>query len=302
MNCLSCYQPVREGELDFHPACSRKMFGTATPPILHFSEEEMNALALEVVRNHVAVPGVQPKLSLDILSPNKPADPGRFTIGGLWGGYILKPPFARFPQLPEIEDLTMHLAEIAGIATVPHCLIRLKSGKLAYITKRIDRQKPKRKSDNPRKLHIEDMCQITGKMSEDKYRGSYAQIAKALWAFSANPLLDVVGFFEQVLFCFLTGNADAHLKNFSLIDAPRIGQSLSPAYDMVATSLLMPKDKEELALTLNGKKRKLKRADFEAAFDTLQLDKAMQRNIFGRFAACWGNGRRLLGGVFWGRG
>jgi serine/threonine-protein kinase HipA len=177
----------------------------------------------------------------------------------------------------------MHLAGIAGIATVPHSLIRLGSGGLAYITRRIDRVRPKRRGGAGAKLHMEDMCQITGKLSEDKYRGSYEQIAKALLTYSENPVLDVINFFEQVLFCFLTGNADGHLKNFSLIDSPGIGNNLAPAYDMVATALVMPEDKEELALTLNGRKRKLKRTDFEVAFNTLKLELAIQRNIFNRF-------------------
>ena len=284
MNCLYCYEPLAAAEVDFHAKCSQKIFGRQIPPVLDYTEAQMADLALEVVRSHITVTGVQPKLSLHLTPPNGEGEPSRFTIVGLWGGYILKPPFERFPHLPEIEDLTMHLAALAGIATVPHSLIQMKSGSLAYITRRIDRIAPKRKADGATKLLMEDMCQITGKMSEDKYRGSYEQIAKALLIHAANPVLDVINFFEQVLFCFLTGNADAHLKNFSLIDLPGLGQSLAPAYDLVATILVMPEDPEELALTINGRKRKLKRTDFEAAFDTLKLDKAVQRNVFNRFS------------------
>jgi serine/threonine-protein kinase HipA len=284
MNCLYCYQSLADGELDFHAACSRKMFGQPVPPILEYSEAQMQELALKVVRSQIAVTGVQPKISLDIAEARAGQGPARFTIVGLWGGYILKPPFDRFPGLPEVEDLTMHLAAIADIATVPHSLIRLQSGSLAYITRRIDRIRPKRKAEQGAKLHMEDMCQITGKLSEDKYQGSYEQIAKALLAYSANPVLDVINFFEQVVFCFLTGNADGHLKNFSLIDLPQIGNTLTPGYDMVATALITPDDPEELALTLNGRKRKLQQKDFEAAFNTLKLDAAVQRNIFSKFS------------------
>jgi serine/threonine-protein kinase HipA len=148
--------------------------------------------------------------------------------------------------LPEIEDLTMHLTTLAGIKTVPHSLIRLKSGNLAYITKRIDRNKKK-------KIHMEDMCQLTERLTEDKCHGSYEQIAKAVLKYSVNPGLDVINFYEQVVFSYLTGNADMHLKNFSLIDRPEMGYTLSEAYDMVTTALVNPADKEDLALTLNAK-------------------------------------------------
>lgn len=271
--CLSCYQLLSENEVDFHSSCSRKIFGQPTPPELPYSETQMEDLAFQVVRSQVTVTGVQPKISLDISSGQNKNEPKRFTIVGLWGGYILKPPTPSYLLLPEVEDLTMHLASIAKIEVVPHSLIRLKSGKLAYITKRIDRHKNG-------KFHMEDMCQLTEKLTEDKYHGSYEQIAKTILKYSANPGLDVVNFFEQVLFSFLSGNADMHLKNFSLIRKPEIGPTLSPAYDMVATTLVNPADDEDLALTLNGKKKKIRYNDFIAAFDTLKLDSKQQENIF----------------------
>lgn len=271
--CLYCYQLLAKQEVDFHPACSRKIFGQPTPPELAYTEAQMDELALEVVRSQVTVTGVQPKISLDIASGKNKNEPKRFTIVGLWGAYILKPPTQQYPQLPEVEDLTLHLARIAQIKVVPHSLIRLKSGKLAYITKRIDRIKGG-------KLHMEDMCQLTEKLTEDKYRGSYEQIAKTISNYSVTPGLDVVNFFEQVLFSFLTGNADMHLKNFSLIRQPGVGPILSPSYDMVATALVNPADDEDLALTLNGKKKKIRANDFTVAFNTLKLDPRQQENIF----------------------
>lgn len=270
--CLYCYQPLAEAQTDFHPACSRKIFGTTTSPLLNYTEEQMNDLALQVVQSQITVTGVQPKLSLDIVGENKQGLK-RFTIVGLWGSYILKPPTNNYPHLPEVEDLTMHLAAIAKINTVPHSLIRLQSGSLAYITRRIDRYKKG-------KLHMEDMCQLTERLTEDKYRGSYEQIAKAILKYSENPVLDIVNFFEQVLFSFLTGNADMHLKNFSLINSPGIGFQLASAYDMVATALVNPADDEDLALTLNGKKKKIQREDFIAAFATLKLAPKQAENIF----------------------
>jgi len=236
----------------------------------------MMQLAEKVIQSQSTVTGVQPKLSLHIEKISKKDKPQRFTIVGLWGGYILKPPTKQYKFLPELEDLTMHLAEISGIEVVPHSLIRLNSGKLSYITKRIDRR-------NELKIHMEDMCQLTERLTEQKYNGSHEQIGKAIVKYSANPGLDIINFFEQVLFSFLTGNADMHLKNFSLIDNPDMGYILSPAYDMVASSLVVEGDKEELALTLNGKKKKLRKNDFLEAINRFDIDAKAIENIFGKF-------------------
>jgi len=273
--CLYCYQTLTENEPDFHPSCSRKIFDQPVPPELPYTEAQMADLALKVVQTQVTVTGVQAKLSLHLESPGGKRTPKRFTIVGLWGGYMLKPQAGHYPQLPEVEDLTMHLASLARISVVPHSLIRLQSGGLAYITKRVDRGKTQ-------KLHMEDMCQLTERLTEDKYHGSHEQVARAILKYSHNPGLDVVNYFEQVLFSFLTGNADMHLKNFSLIKLPGRGYVLSPAYDLVTTALVNPADKEDLALTLNGKKKKITRNDFITAFRTLDLDPKQQENIFGK--------------------
>lgn len=271
--CLYCYTALSENEIDFHAGCSKKIFGQPVPPELPYTENKLDDLAKQVIQSQMTVTGVQPKLSLHITKGENKNDPKKFTIVGLWGGYILKPASTHYPQLPEVEDLTMHLATIAKIKTVPHSLIRMKSGNLAYITKRIDRSKKN-------KLHMEDMCQLTERLTEDKYHGSYEQIAKAIVKYSVNPGLDLVNFFEQLLFSFLTGNADMHLKNFSLINEPGAGYSLSSAYDMVSTALVNPKDDEELALTLNGKKKKINRNDFIACFTNMKLEIKQQENIF----------------------
>ena len=283
MRCLYCYKNLEPGQTDFHPACSRTMFGNPQPPLLPYTEEQMLELGEKVIKSQIAVTGVQPKLSLDIEktfkgeSETKPLQ--RFTIVGLWGGYILKPATKNYPHLPELEDLTMHLAQLSGIATVPHSLIRLQNGSLAYITKRIDRVKKT-------KLHMEDMCQLTERLTEDKYKGSYEQIAKTILKYSANPGLDLVNFFEQLIFSFLTGNADMHLKNFSLINQPQTGYVLAPAYDMVASALIVKGDTEELALNLNGKKRKLLRKDFDAVLSSFKiLDKRAIENLYQKFSA-----------------
>ena len=271
--CLYCYEPLGEEKPEFHSTCSRKIFGTPNPPELPYSEDQMLQLAENVIKSQTTITGVQPKLSLHLEKLPKKHEPQRFTIVGLWGGYILKPPAIQYRALPEIEDLTMHLAEISGINVVPHSLIRLSSGKLSYITRRIDRI-------NEIKVHMEDMCQLTERLTEHKYNGSYEQIGKAIARYSASPGLDIINFFEQVLFSFLTGNADMHLKNFSLIDNSDLGYILSPAYDMVASGLVVKGDDEELALTLNGKKKKLSRKDFDEAISRFNIDTKAIDNMF----------------------
>ena len=273
IRCLFCYLPLTEKELDYHTTCSKKIFGQPNPPTLPYSEADLEPLAREVIQIQTAVTGVQAKLSLHITQNSQEGANKKFTIVGLWGGYILKPPTPTYQQLPEVEDITMHLARIAKIKTVPHSLIRLTTGNLAYITKRIDRVKKG-------KLSMEDMCQLTERLTEDKYSGSYEQIAKTIQKYSVTSGLDVVNFFELVLFSFLTGNADMHLKNFSLIEQPGLGMILSPAYDLVNTALVNPADDEEMALNLNGKKKKLKKQDFVAAMNTLKLNEKQQENIF----------------------
>jgi serine/threonine-protein kinase HipA len=272
--CLYCYGLLDSGWDDFHAACSRKMFGSIVPPLLPYTENDLGELAKLVISSRVSVTGVQAKLSMHLEKSAK-EQPRKFTTVGLWGGYILKPPSSYYPHLPEVEDLTMHLARIAGIRVVPHSLIRMQSGSLAYITRRIDRNKTD-------KLHMEDMCQITERLTEHKYHGSYEQIAKTVLQHSANPVLDVVNFYEQVLFSFLTGNADMHLKNFSLIKQPGLGYVLAPGYDMLATALVNKSDPEELALTLNVKKKNLKRKDFISAFSRSNLDTKATGRIFTR--------------------
>lgn len=272
--CLCCYQTLAENEQDFHASCSKLMFGYPTPPTLPYTELDVESLAAEVIKNSTAVTGVQAKLSLHISDSTAGAD-RRFTIVGLWGGFILKPPTSMYPQLPEVEDVTMHLAQAARIKTAPHSLIRLKSGNLAYVTRRLDRTKQS-------KLAMEDMCQLTERLTEDKYHGSYEQIARTIVKYSATPGLDVVNFFEMVLFSFVTGNADMHLKNFSLLEQPGLGMTLSPAYDLINTALVNPADQEEMALTLNRRKRKLTRQDFVSAMNSLNLDEKQQQNIFAK--------------------
>ena len=277
--CLYCYKPLteeKEIKQEYHQTCSKKFFGTNTPPKIEYSQNDMLELAKKVVKSQRTVTGVQPKLSLSRKKMTEDSTTERFTIVGLWGKYILKPQTELYKELPEIEHLTMSLAASSKINTVPHSLLRLKSGELAYITKRVDRL-------GKSKFHMEDMCQLTERQTEHKYKGSHEQIAKAINLHATNPGLDKVNFYELVLFCYLTGNNDMHLKNFSLLKNANKEYNLSPAYDLVASELLVEDDDEELALNLNGKKKKLKLKDFEVAMETSGLKEKVVQNLIEKF-------------------
>ncbi|MCK4695625.1 MAG: HipA domain-containing protein [Candidatus Cloacimonetes bacterium] len=275
--CLYCYAPIKEeNNFLYHKKCSKKFFGFEIPPILPFAKSELKEVAKKIIKRSVTVPGVQTKLSLQI---EKNLEEGnRFTLVGLWGNYILKPPVEKYPELPENEDLVMHLAELFRIRTVPHALIPLKSGELAYISRRIDRT---RKNE---KIQMEDLCQLSERLTEDKYKGSMEQVVKKVKKFSSNPMLDVLTLFEITLFSFLTGNADMHLKNFSLIFEHNF-YMLAPAYDLLSTRLVISErdDPEESALTLNGKKSNFKRIDFEIFSNKIGLNEKQVNNVFKKF-------------------
>ena len=273
--CLYCYKELGEGEKDFHKTCLKKMFGTKTVPQLPYTRKNLTDLAKQVIRSQTTLTGVQAKLSLDLNKEGK-NEADRFTIVGLWGRYILKPQTDRFAYLPELEDLTMHLAELAKIKVVPHTLIRLKDGTLGYLTKRIDR------SADGDKIPMEDMCQLTERQTEYKYKSSYEQIAKVIEKYSYVPLLDLTDFYEQVFFSWLVGNNDMHLKNFSLY-APKGKWGLTPAYDLLNVTLVNPKYDEELALTLNARKKRIKKADFVKAMATSGIVPKVFENMVSKY-------------------
>jgi serine/threonine-protein kinase HipA len=253
---------LEEGQRDFHPQCARKFFGMREAPLLEYRHEDLDQLAEQIIHAQTSLTGVQPKLSLNL---SKHEGCSRLTIVGLWGDYIFKPQTDMYPQLPENEDLTMHLAEVAKIRVVPHSLIRLADGKLGYITKRIDR------TNKDDKIDMEDMCQLTLHPTEYKYKGSYEQIAKVIKQHCDMPKLDLTNYMQVLLFCFVTGNNDMHLKNFSLY-RPSNGYQLSPAYDLINVTIANPQDKEELALSLSGRKSSLKLNDFLRAATTMGLE------------------------------
>ena len=276
--CLCCYQPLNEGEKDYHPRCAKRFFGQVSVPILPYTRKDINQLARVVVESRTTVTGVQAKLSMD-LEHDVYGRAQRLTIVGVMGRYILKPQTEQFEHLPEIEDLTMHLAEIAHIPTVPHTLIRFEDGELNYITRRIDR------TNNGQKLPMEDMCQLSGRLTEQKYQASYETIARLIDRYSSVPKLDMINFWEQVVFSWIVGNADMHLKNFSLISEKPNKHVLSPTYDQVSTAIVMPEDTDELALPLNGFQKKLLAMDFVQAMENTGLTNQMAQRILNRFVS-----------------
>ena len=271
--CLYCYKELGEGEVDFHKRCSKKFFGVPTAPELPYSLDELDSLAAQVIKSQTTLTGVQAKLSLHL---DRHEGSKRLTIVGLWGDFIFKPQTQSYKTLPENEDLTMHLAEIAKIKVVPHTLIRLQDGTLGYLTKRIDR------TSEGGKIPMEDMCQLTERQTEYKYKSSYEQIAKVIAKHSYVPLLDLTDFYEQVFFNWLVGNNDMHLKNYSLY-APKGKWVLTPAYDLLNVSMVNPKDTEELALTLNAKKKRIKKSDFVRAMETSGISPKVFDNILGKY-------------------
>ncbi len=272
--CLICLEIMEEEHSCYHSSCCKKLFGSPEPPELPYSWKHLNKLAETIVRQSVTVPGVQPKLSLHLERDNASRSL-RFTLVSMEGGYILKPPVKEYPEMPELEHLTMLMADRTGISAAECGLINLVDRQRSFITKRMDRT-------GAQKLHMEDMCQLTDRMTEQKYRGSMEQIGKTVLKYCTNPGYDALRLFEITLFCFLSGNSDMHLKNFSLLRNGSGEIQLSPAYDLLPTNLLLPQDTEECALTINGKKQKLNRADFASFGLKLRLTESQLSKAFTR--------------------
>ena len=175
----------------------------------------------------------------------------------------------------------MTMADRAGISTVPHALIRVNST-FAYITKRIDRVFAK--DAKVEMLAMEDFCQLDLRLTQDKYRGSYERCAKVITRYSSRRGLDLTELFIRLVFSFLIGNSDMHLKNFSLIETAENSRQyvLSPAYDLLPVNILMPEDQEQFALTMNGKKTNLCRKDFYIFADSCGIPHNAAENIIRR--------------------
>jgi serine/threonine-protein kinase HipA len=272
--CLICGRKAGSDMKNYHKSCSRKMFGYDDPPQIPFKLKDLKELAAQIISERTAMTGVQKKLSLAISNESKES---KLTIVGLWGNYILKPQVEQYSQLPENEFLTMCLAESFDIQTVPHALLPMASGEPAYVTRRIDR-------NINEKIPMEDMAQLLGKMTEEKYRSSVEQVGKMVLKYCENKMFDALRLYEVVLFSYLTGNSDMHLKNFSLIYSDQ-GITLAPSYDLLNTRLVISEreDPEESALSINGKRRKLKLSDFLQFATSMNLTERQVENVHKRF-------------------
>lgn len=283
MNCLLCYKLLDKDEIDYHAKCVMKTFGLKQMPTIDIDEKKLATYAKKIVGANTAITGVQPKLSLWLDESKKII---RFTIVDDKSNYIIKPQSESYQSLPENEDLCMHLAETFGIETAIHGLIRLPTGELAYITQRFDRNKED-------KLSCEDLCQLSETLTEHKYRGSYEKTGKIIKQYSSQSGLDALHYFKLVVFSFITGNADMHLKNFSMLEKQEGEFSLSPSYDLVSTMLVIKNEPEQMALTLNGRRNKITRKDFIALASNLSITEKQVENSFLLFS------KKLNSALWW---
>ena len=268
MNCLCCGKTLKNDDgTGWHKACVKRFFMTTKLPDIDIDDQKLKVLAEESIKGYT-VPGVQKKLSLHLLS--EPGNP-RLTLVNYPTGYILKPQVDQFKAMPEAEQLVMSMADMIGISTVPHALIK-GNGQMAYITKRVDRIFEKTTVEM---LAMEDFCQLDYRLTQDKYKGSYERCAKIIEKYSSRVGLDMAEFYMRIVFSFVTGNSDMHLKNFSLIET-EVGSGdyvLSPAYDLLPINVIMPEDTEQLAIPMNGKKRNVRRKDFLIFADVCGLSR-----------------------------
>ncbi len=215
-----------------------------TLALLDFTAEELRAEAMQRATK-MSIQGVQPKLSA-VLNIKK----GSFDLVDIRGRYILKPQHHLFPELPQNEDLTMRLAASIGIEVPLHGLIYSKDGSLTYFIKRFDRKGQKDK------IAVEDFAQLAGLNRDTKYNYSMEKLVKLIDEYCTFPAIEKARLFKIVLFNYLIGNEDMHLKNYSII--LRNGKvELSPTYDLLNTSIILQGEIEEIALTMDGKKSNL---------------------------------------------
>ena len=275
LKCLYCYGELEVNQVDYHPKCITKFYGTKHAPLLPYRFNEMEKLAKQAVAFSISVPGVQPKLSLGrIKTTLENGHQGRLTImDALDGNYVLKPQNPDYPQMPENEHLSMKLAELFGIEIVPVNMIRLQSGELCFITKRIDR------NADGSKNHMIDFLQVLE--LEDKYKGTMENLGKAIGELSVNTLFDKLRFFESTVFNYIIGNNDMHLKNYSMF-LSEMGWVLAPGYDLLNVKLILPKDKDDTALLLGGKRENFKKVYFDRFGGVLKLNDKQINTVYKR--------------------
>lgn len=278
MKCLCCNKEldsINKNEMNclWHKKCINKFFGSFVIPKINLDEEEINKMIYISVNDSFTVQGVQKKLSLGIIK-NKDK---RLTLVNDPVGYILKLENKNYKEIVMAEFVSMSLANLVGLKTVPFGVIRI-NDEYGYITKRVDR------FDNKNKkviLAMEDCQQLQNRLSEDKYKGSYERVAKTINEYSSIKKIDIISFYNSLIFSFIIGNSDMHLKNFSLIEISENSNKykLAPFYDLVCTNIIIPNDSEEMALTLNGKKRNITKNDFFALAKNIEIEEKIAKRL-----------------------
>lgn len=276
--CLCCYKELNKADNDFswHDSCIKRFFSTQKIPEIKIDEELIGKFIDSQVTKGNTIQGVQKKFSLGLSKKEH----NKLTLIDYPLGYILKTQVKSYTQLPEAEFLTMQMAKVAKINTVSNGLIKV-NNEYAYITKRVDRIIKEEKSIS---LAMEDFCQLQNRLTEDKYKGSYENCAKTIQKFSSRPTIDLIEFFLRIVFSFIVGNSDMHLKNFSLleINGSVNEYALAPAYDLLPVNIILKEDEEEFALTLNGKKKNITYNDFLKFSNHIGINEAVAIKIVKR--------------------
>ncbi|SEB02333.1 serine/threonine-protein kinase HipA [Flavobacterium gillisiae] len=252
---------------------SAKGMRLIAPKLTHLNDLPYTAVELrQEAANRakkLSIQGVQPKLSAAVSIVDQ-----EFKIVDQFGTYIIKPQNDLFPQLPENEDVTMRMAKAFGLDVPFHGMLYGKDGSLSYFIKRFDRH------GKGKKWATEDFAQLTANTRDTKYRFTMEKLIPVLDEFCSFPAIEKADFFKRILFCFVTGNEDMHLKNFSLIT--KNGKTtLAPIYDFLNSTIAIKNPDEEMALPLKGKKSNLKASDFIGYYakDRLQLNEKTITNI-----------------------
>lgn len=251
--CFCCGKELlADNRSNWHDTCIYKFFGTNDLKDFSSFEEDVYELAIFALSKGYSLTGVQKKIPyLD---------------------YIIKFSDERFPHIVLLEQVSMLMAEASHIEVVPHAIIRVKDDRYIYITKRIDR-------NGKKKYPMEDFCQLSNKLTEYKYNGSYEFCFRLPLSYSSQRTIDSIKFFNVVLFSYLTGNTDMHLKNFSLINQGQ-GYKLAPSYDLVPSEFII--NQKEMALSLNGKRQNLTKNDFIHFGEYMNINKAQSKLLIER--------------------
>ena len=267
--CLCCQKEI-EGEGRYHPKCLNKLFGVSWIPKIPFGIGDMPA---EVSKSgaKMSISGVQIKASVKVDREKQ-----EIVMVQTGGTHVLKAEPNEYPELPQNENCCMNIAQDLGMDVPPHGLFLMADGKLGYLIKRFDRL------DNGEKIHKESISQILSIKTEDKYKGSLEKVGKTIQQNTKNIGLDLINFFERVLLSFLTGNGDMHLKNWALITLPNGEMHLAPCYDFVCSKIYIPNE-EDFALTINGRKNKIRKGDFIALGMSLKIEPKAIENALNRF-------------------